>query len=76
MNDLKRKFEELKRFNATLETSSDKDITLDTLELFNDLRKGLGINGGASIGEPIRNYDNFNLHGNGNLIFKYKSKVK
>ena len=37
MNELETRFEELKRFNATLETSSDKDvektITLDKLRL-------------------------------------------
>ena len=82
MNELKRKFEELRRFNATLETSSDKDVEKnimldklrlkkDTIELvasqiydrmtklFNDTRKRSGIKGGASIKQPIRNYDNF-----------------
>ena len=37
MNELERKFEELRRFNATLKTSSDKnveyDITIDKLRL-------------------------------------------
>ena len=80
-NELERKFEELRRFSVTLETSSDKDveknIMLDMLrlkkdmielvpneiydnmtKLFNDMRKRLGIKGGAGIEEPIRNCDN------------------
>ena len=40
MNELERKFEELRRFNAILETSSDKDveknITIDKLRLKKD----------------------------------------
>ena len=39
------------------------------------MRKRLGIKGGASIKEPIRNYDNFDLDHNGNLTFTYKNKV-
>ena len=38
-------------------------------------QKRLRITGGASIGKPIRNYDNFNLDDNGNLTFTYKNKV-
>ena len=35
MNELERRFEELKQFNATLETSSDKDVEND---IFDKLR--------------------------------------
>ena len=44
-------------------------------KLFNDTRRRLGIKGGASIEEPVRNYDNFHLDDNGNLTFTYKNKV-
>ena len=44
-------------------------------KIFNDARKRLGIKGGASIEEPIRNYDNFDLNDSGNLTFTYKNKV-
>ena len=98
MNELERKFEELRQFNATLETSSENDveknITLDKLrlkkdtielvanqiydkmtKLINDTRKRLGIKGGATMEEPIRNYDNFVQDDNGKLTFTYKNKV-
>ena len=39
MDELERKFEELGEFNATLETSSDKDITLDKDKLKKDTIK-------------------------------------
>ena len=41
-------------------------------ELLNDARKRLGIKGGASIEESIRNYDKFDLDDYGNLTFTYK----
>ena len=41
-------------------------------KLFNATRKRLGIKEGANIGEPIRNYDNFDLDDNGKLTFTYK----
>ena len=44
-------------------------------KLFNDTRKILGIKGGASIEQPIRNYDNFDLDDKGKLTFTYKNKV-
>ena len=44
-------------------------------KLFNDTRKRLGIKGCAIIDKPIRNYDNFDLDDNGNLIFTHKNKV-
>ena len=43
--------------------------------VFNDTRKRLGINEGASIQELIRNFDNFDLDDNGKLTFTYKNKV-
>ena len=78
MDKLEERFNKLKKFNATVETSSDneveKNITLDKLrlkkdtietvanqiydkmtELLNNARKRLGIKGGASIEESIRN---------------------
>ena len=44
-------------------------------KLFNDTIKRLGIKGGDSIEEPIRNYDNFDLDDDGKLTFKYKNNV-
>ena len=44
-------------------------------KIFNGMRKRLDIKGGASIEEPIINYNNFNPDDNGNLTFTYKNKI-
>ena len=44
-------------------------------EPFNHARKRSGTKGGASIKEPIRNYDNFDPDDNGNLTFTYKNGI-
>ena len=75
MNKLERKLEGLRIFNAKLETSSDKDITItrykikeDTIEMaanqtYDKMTKLFNDTreryGLASTGKPIRNYDSF-----------------
>ena len=44
-------------------------------KLYNDTRKTLGIKEGASLEEPIRIYQNFDLDNNGKLTFTNKNKV-
>ena len=97
MNDLEKRFNDLRRFNATLEEFPDKDVgdivlekhkvKKDTIELvasqiynkitklINEMRKRLGIKGGAKIVEPVRDYNNFDSDDNGNLTFKYGKKT-
>ena len=88
MNDLRNRLDELRRFNATLETSSDKDklkkgtiklVANETYDkitnLFNNTRKRSGIKGGSNIWEPIRNYDSFDPDDNGNLTFVHLNEV-
>ena len=43
--------------------------------MFNNTREGLGIESGTPIVEPIRNYDNFRLSGDGELSLKFKRTV-
>ena len=43
-------------------------------KVFNERRKRSGIQGGASIVEPIGDYDSFVPEDNGNLEFKYKGE--
>ena len=44
-------------------------------KLFNDRRKRLGIKGGMSIIDPIRDYSKFKLKNDGTLSYKYKTTV-
>ena len=44
-------------------------------KLFNDRRKRLGIKGGMSIIDPIRDYSKFKLKNDGTLSYKYKTAV-
>ena len=69
--------------NITLEKRKVKEDMIELVanqiydgvsKLFNERRKRLGINGGASIVEPIINYDNFGLDDSGNSRFKYKNE--
>ena len=77
INDLRNRLDELRRFNATLETSSDKDITLDK----NKLKKGTIKLVEDEIYDKMtnlfnnKNYDSFDLDDNGNLTFTYENKV-
>ena len=67
--------------NITLDKVRLKKDTTELVEnqicnkmtkLFNNTRKRLGIKDlGASIGEPVRNYGNFNLDHHGKLTFTY-----
>ena len=69
-------------------TTSTKDtLESDTIELvanriydkltisFNNNRKRFGIQGGALILEPLRNYDNFKLADDGEISYVYKRTV-
>ena len=98
MNDLERRFNQLRQFNKTLDGSHDEDlidITMstknalerDTIELvanqiydkltisFNNNRKRFGMQKGAPISEPLRNYDNFKLADDGKIFYVYKRTV-
>ena len=44
-------------------------------KLFNDRRKRLGIKGGMSIADPIRDYSKFKLKADGTISYKYKKTV-
>ena len=44
-------------------------------ELFNNMRKRLGIKAGANIVVPIRDYNNFDPDDNGNLTLSIKIKL-
>ena len=70
--------------NITLEKRKVKEDTIELVanqvydkmtKLFNEMRKRLGIKGGANIVEPIRDYDSFDVYDNGNLTFVRKNEV-
>ena len=70
--------------NITLEKGKVKEDTIELVakqisdkitKLFNEVRKRLGIKGGANIVEPIRNYDSFDKDDNGNLTFVRTNEV-
>ena len=44
-------------------------------QLFNERRNRFGIEGGANIVEPIRDYETFDIDDNGNLTFIHKNEV-
>ena len=45
------------------------------IKLLNERRRSLGIEGGANIIDPIRDYEAFDIDKNGNLAFIYKNEV-
>ena len=89
MNDLERRFDQLRQFNKTLDESREEDLIcmkMTTKEfvakiygritkLFNERRKKFRIKGGANIMEPIRDYGSFNMDENGNITFVRKNEV-
>ena len=60
--------------NDTIELIAN-EIYDKLTKLFNDRRKRLGIKGGMSIVEPIRDYSKFKLKTDGTLSYKYKKTV-
>ena len=60
--------------NDTIELIAN-EIYDKLTKLFNDRRKRLGIKGGMSIVDPIRDYSKFKLKTDGTLSYKYKKTV-
>ena len=59
---------------ATTELAANQ-IYDKVTKIFNERRKRLGIEGGANIIEPIRDYEAFDIDENGNITFVYKNEV-
>ena len=86
MNDLERRFNQLRQFNETLDESRDEDLIgittstknaleRDTIELVaNQIMTNQSSCSTIQV-EPLRNYDNFKLADDGEISYVYKRTV-